>query len=226
MEFNRVRIHYLSAQGVLEVEQGSLRELERSLPREWMGFAAFRLLARGSKLPLDVDLLVLTSNRILVVELKNWAGDIEYSAGQWIHKGTPKRSPVEVNDNKARVLKGFIKDKDSAEEREAMGLGIDIIKRVSGRRPRGYRAPSWGVSKNTIRYLIDERKMPPHKLALGIPLYGRGFSVADPYASTRDQPKGARRPGGDFSRARICIRSEGVALLRGGRGRSARRARP
>jgi len=110
-EFNRVRIHYLSAQGVLEVEQGSLRELERSLPREWMGFAAFRLLARGSKLPLDVDLLVLTSNRILVVELKNWAGDIEYSAGQWIHKGTPKRSPVEVNDNKARVLKGFIKDR-------------------------------------------------------------------------------------------------------------------
>ena len=109
-----MRIHYLSAQGVLEVEQGSLRELERSLPREWMGFAAFRLLARGSKLPLDVDLLVLTSNRILVVELKNWAGDIEYSAGQWIHKGTPKRSPVEVNDNKARVLKGFIKDKDSA----------------------------------------------------------------------------------------------------------------
>jgi len=79
-----------------------------------MGFAAFRLLARGSKLPLDVDLLILTYNRILVVELKNWAGDIEYSAGQWIHKGTPKKSPVEVNDNKARVLKGFIKDKNSA----------------------------------------------------------------------------------------------------------------
>lgn len=109
-----MRIHYLSAQGVLEVEQGALRELERSLPRDWMGFAAFRLLARGSKLPLDVDLLILTYNRILVVELKNWAGDIEYSAGQWIHKGTPKKSPVEVNDNKARVLKGFIKDKNSA----------------------------------------------------------------------------------------------------------------
>lgn len=109
-----MRIHYLSAQGVLEVEQGSLRELERSLPREWPGFAAFRLLARGSKLPLDIDLLILTSNRILVVELKNWAGDIEYSTGQWIHKGTPKKSPVEINDNKARVLKGFIKDKDSA----------------------------------------------------------------------------------------------------------------
>lgn len=109
-----MRIHYLSAQGVLEVEQGSLRELERSLPSAWMGFAAFRLLARGSKLPLDVDLLILTYNRILVVELKNWAGDIEYSAGQWIHKGTPKKSPVEVNDTKARVLKSFIKDKDSS----------------------------------------------------------------------------------------------------------------
>jgi serine/threonine protein kinase len=109
-----VRIHYLSAQGVLEVEQGALRELERSLPSAWMGFAAFRLLARGSKLPLDIDLLILTPNRVLVVELKNWAGDIEYSAGQWIHKGAPKKSPVEVNDNKVRVLKGFIRDKDSA----------------------------------------------------------------------------------------------------------------
>ena len=118
-----MRIHYLSAQGVLEVEQGALRELERRLPGTWVGYAAFRLVARGSKLPLDVDLLVLTSNRILVVELKNWAGDIEYSGGQWIHKGTPKKSPVDVNDNKARVLKDFIKDKSP-------GLKVPFIESV------------------------------------------------------------------------------------------------
>lgn len=107
-----MRINYLSAQGVLEVEQGAMRELERKLPRQWAAYAAFRLLARGSKLPLDVDLLMLTTNRILVVELKNWAGDIEYANGQWLHKGKPRKSPVDVNDNKARVLKDFIRDKD------------------------------------------------------------------------------------------------------------------
>lgn len=109
-----MRINYLSAQGVLEVEQGALREIERCLPKAWVGYAAFRLVARGAKLPLDVDLLILTSNRILVVELKNWAGDIEYANGQWIHKGNPRKSPVEVNDNKARVLKDFIRDKNSS----------------------------------------------------------------------------------------------------------------
>lgn len=106
-----MRIHYLSAQGVLDVEQGAMRELERCLPKTWAAYAAFQLVARGSKLPLDLDLLVLTSNRILVIELKNWAGDIEFANGQWIHKGTPKKSPVDINNNKVRVLKDFIRDK-------------------------------------------------------------------------------------------------------------------
>lgn len=86
-----MEISYLSPQGVLEVEHAALRELEKKLPQAWRGFAAFRLLTRGSKVPLDVDLLILTSNRILVVELKNWAGDIQYSSGQWVHKGKPGR---------------------------------------------------------------------------------------------------------------------------------------
>jgi len=109
-----VEISYLSPQGVLEVEHAALRELEKKLPQAWRGFAAFRLLTRGSKVPLDVDLLILTSNRILVVELKNWAGDIQYSSGQWVHKGKPIKSPVDVTDNKVRALKDFIRDRYSA----------------------------------------------------------------------------------------------------------------
>jgi serine/threonine protein kinase len=109
-----VEISYLSPQGVLEVEHAALRELEKKLPQTWRGFAAFRLLTRGSRVPLDVDLLVLTTNRILVVELKNWAGDIEYVSGQWVHKGRPIKSPVDVTDNKVRALKDFIRDRYSA----------------------------------------------------------------------------------------------------------------
>ncbi|WP_439672914.1 non-specific serine/threonine protein kinase (plasmid) [Cupriavidus necator] len=107
-----MRINYLSPQGVLEVEQAALRELERALPGSWGAYAAFRLLARGSKVPLDIDLLLLTTNRIIVAELKNWAGDIEFSSGQWVHKGNPSRSPVDVTDNKVRVLKEFIRQKN------------------------------------------------------------------------------------------------------------------
>lgn len=107
-----MRITYLSPVGVLEVEHAAMRELEARLPGSWGAYAAFRLVTRGSKQPLDIDLLLLTSNRILVVELKNWAGDIGYSSGQWVHKGKPLPSPVDVTDNKVRALKGFIRDKN------------------------------------------------------------------------------------------------------------------
>ncbi|WP_235669448.1 nuclease-related domain-containing protein, partial [Pseudomonas savastanoi] len=106
-----MRINYLSPRGVLEVEHAALRELEAKLPREWGAYAAFRLVTRGSKQPLDIDLLLLTSNRILVVELKNWSGDITYSSGQWFHRGAPMPSPVDTTDNKARALKQLIQEK-------------------------------------------------------------------------------------------------------------------
>ncbi|MNJ16866.1 ATP-dependent RecD-like DNA helicase [compost metagenome] len=109
-----MRINYLSPRGVLEVEHAALREIEAKLPRDWVAYAAFRLLPRKSKQPLDVDLLLLTTNRILVIELKNWSGDISYSSGQWLHRGDPKPSPVDTNDIKARTLKTFIQEKNSS----------------------------------------------------------------------------------------------------------------
>ncbi|MGV7209348.1 AAA domain-containing protein [Oxalobacteraceae bacterium A2-2] len=106
-----MKISYLSPEGVLEVEQGALRELERRLPKTWVGFAAFQLVQRGSPEALDLDLVVLTSNRILVIELKNWSGDIEFTSGQWVHKGAPRKSPVKVTQRKAQVLKDVIREK-------------------------------------------------------------------------------------------------------------------
>ncbi len=51
----------------------------------------------------------------------------------------------------------------------------------------------------TMDYLIHDRDLPPDRLAVGIPLYGRGFAVAEPYASTKGAPK-KRTPGGDYVR--------------------------
>ena len=49
-----------------------------------------------------------------------------------------------------------------------------------------------------MKYLLEERGLPADRLAVGIPLYGRGFAVAEPYASTKDAPK-TRVPGGNYS---------------------------
>jgi chitinase len=53
-------------------------------------------------------------------------------------------------------------------------------------------------TESSMRYLLEERGIPASRLAVGIPLYGRGFNVAEPYASTKGAPK-TRVPGGNYS---------------------------
>jgi chitinase len=72
----------------------------------------------------------------------------------------------------------------------------------------GHHSPLFASSKQpgtnsrstagTMKYLLEERKLPANRLAVGIPLYGRGFAVKEPYASTKDVPKGRGQAGGDY----------------------------
>ena len=61
-------------------------------------------------------------------------------------------------------------------------------------------------SELSMKYLIA-RGMPGNRLALGIPLYGKGFSVAEPYA--KNTGKGRRGPGGHYSKLVQLQKEEG-----------------
>jgi len=106
-----MKITYLCAEGVLEVEQGAFREIEKALPTNWFGFAGFQLLQRGSTDPRDLDLVIFATNRVFLVELKNWRDEIEYSNRQWLHKGKYTKSPVDKTRQTAKVLEQCLKDK-------------------------------------------------------------------------------------------------------------------
>lgn len=44
---------------------------------------------------------------------------------------------------------------DEAKEREVIEKGISALEKITGERPQGYRSPSWDMSPNTIRLLLE-----------------------------------------------------------------------
>jgi chitinase len=61
----------------------------------------------------------------------------------------------------------------------------------------------------SLKYLVD-RGMPADRLAVGLPLYGKGFAVSEPYASTRNTKGGGRVPrGGNYANIAKLLKEEG-----------------
>src|SRR5262249_5133397 len=66
----------------------------------------------------------------------------------------------------------------------------------SSKQPEGNRRST----ELTMKHLLEERGLPAERLAVGIPLYGKGFAVAEPYASTRGVPQAKGRiPQGSYN---------------------------
>jgi len=111
-----MKIHHLSPTGVLQEEQAALREMEKTLPKEWVGYSAFQLVPQFGN-PLDIDLLLLTPHRLLLIELKNWSGVISDNKGQWFKDSAPRgKSPVWSITDKARKLANILTKKLAANE--------------------------------------------------------------------------------------------------------------
>jgi chitinase len=81
----------------------------------------------------------------------------------------------------------------------------------------GHHSPLFASSKQpgaprstelTMKYLVD-RGMPANRLAVGLPLYGKGFAVSEPYAATKKAAGGQAPRGGNYSSIEKLIREKG-----------------
>ena len=90
----------------------------------------------------------------------------------------------------------------------------------------GHHSPLFASSKQpggnrrstelTMKYLVEERGLPADRLAVGIPLYGRGFGVAEPYAPTKDAKK-TGIPRGDYKNLHPLANQQGWITTMGRR---------
>jgi len=81
----------------------------------------------------------------------------------------------------------------------------------------GHHSPLFASSKQpgrpfstqlSMKYLVD-RGMPADRLAVGLPLYGKGFAVSEPYAATKKADKGQAVKAGSYTNIEKLIKEKG-----------------
>lgn len=83
-----MQIHFLNPKGAMPSEATGIAEMRARLPRGWKGFANFNM-RNPSKRGQDreIDVAIITPDRIILVDLKNHRGKIESRAGTWYADG-------------------------------------------------------------------------------------------------------------------------------------------
>ena len=106
-----MKIKAFTVDGPLPTEIPALRDIEKAFPSQWMGFA--NVVVRHpvkARYEREIDLIVVTDDRILMVDLKHWKGRLELVDGYWHQDGERKaKSPVETMRENTILLRNVFK---------------------------------------------------------------------------------------------------------------------
>jgi serine/threonine protein kinase len=78
-----MKIQCLDPLGINGYEREANEKLEASLPNNWKAYSSLEMRGRQSK-EFEGDLILITHDRIINVELKNWSGKIFSKEGKWV----------------------------------------------------------------------------------------------------------------------------------------------
>ena len=103
-------VRYLSSAGIQHREVKGLDALAKSWPINWLVYASLNAFPRGSP-PIEIDVLAVMDDRIVLLELKDWNGKLTANGDNWmLGKSKRGRSPVVLGNEKAKKIKGMIRD--------------------------------------------------------------------------------------------------------------------
>jgi serine/threonine protein kinase len=109
-----MKIDFISSDGIHKAEKDALEQIRKvfnqsTFSQSWHGYAGFELIDRtqGDR---EIDLILVTHDRLLLIELKNWHGVITRMGDHWLlNNNDMGRSPVMVTTLKAKILNGKMK---------------------------------------------------------------------------------------------------------------------
>jgi serine/threonine protein kinase len=98
-----MKIICLNSEGINKYEKDANSRMEKEFSSKWRGYSALELIdiREGTK---EIDFVLVTEDRIVLLELKNWNGLIKFEDNKWYHNGEARPSPVKINANKNRLL--------------------------------------------------------------------------------------------------------------------------
>ena len=102
------KVNYLNSAGIHHREVKGVAALASAFPANWLMYASLNAFPANSS-PIEIDLLIVMDDRIVLLELKDWNGPLKAKGDNWIH-GRPQRSPVQLGAEKARKIKGILKN--------------------------------------------------------------------------------------------------------------------
>lgn len=108
-----MKIDYISSDGIHASEKEALERMRQAFnasefSQKWHGYAGFMMMDTTYR-DREIDLVLLTHDRLLIVELKKWRGKIEPMQDHWLRDGDDMgRSPVKVLADKWKILSSKI----------------------------------------------------------------------------------------------------------------------
>jgi serine/threonine protein kinase len=108
-----MKIDIISSDGIHASEKDALERMRQvfnasEFSLKWHGYAGFMMMDTTYR-DREIDLVLLTHDRLLIVELKKWRGKIEPMQDHWLRDGDDMgRSPVKVLADKWKILSSKI----------------------------------------------------------------------------------------------------------------------
>src|SRR5208283_5194864 len=96
------KVQYLSSAGIHRREVAGVQALANAFPINWLLYCSLTAFPRHSA-PIEIDVLLVMDDRIVLLELKDWNGNLISEGDNWFLNDCRRgRSPVVLGNEKAK----------------------------------------------------------------------------------------------------------------------------